>query len=49
MLEQAPDKVEQYLKTAGQLIGFGWFRPERNGWYGRFTVKSFKAVKADAA
>lgn len=47
MLEQLPEKVEEYLRRAGELIGFGWFRPERNGWYGRFTVEAFSVSNGE--
>lgn len=42
ILEADTDRVERYLSEAGQLVGLGWFRPERNGYYGRFSVTSFK-------
>lgn len=46
VLIDKPEKIEEYLGHAGQFIGLGWFRPERNGYFGRFEVKNFKAVKA---
>lgn len=36
------DKVEEYLKFAGQFIGIGRFRPRNNGYFGRFSVDVFK-------
>lgn len=33
------DVFRQALESAGILVGIGRFRPERNGFYGRFTVK----------
>jgi len=33
---------EKHLKEAGNFIGIGRFRPEKNGYYGRFSVKSVK-------
>lgn len=29
---------EEHLRTAGQFVGLGRFRPERGGFYGRFNV-----------
>ena len=40
----SPEKLNDYLVRAGQFIGFGRYRPERNGFYGRFTVSHFKSV-----
>ena len=39
-----PDIVQRYLEEAGRLIGVGRFRPSNGGYYGRFTVESFKAA-----
>lgn len=36
-----PEKIEEYLKFAGQFIGMGRFRPRNNGYYGRFKIESF--------
>lgn len=44
ILEADTDRVKRYLTDAGQLVGLGWFRPERNGYYGRFIVTSFKVA-----
>jgi hypothetical protein len=44
LLEAHVKKVEEYLRSAGQLVGLGWFRPERNGYYGRFEVTKFDIV-----
>lgn len=33
---------EEHLRSAGIFIGFGSFRVENNGIYGRFSVKSLK-------
>lgn len=33
---------ERHLIEAGKYIGLGRFRPERNGYYGRFKVNSIK-------
>jgi len=30
---------EQHIKTAGKFIGLGRFRPEKNGYYGRFKAE----------
>jgi hypothetical protein len=43
LLEAHIEKVEEYLRLAGQLVGLGWFRPERNGYYGRYEVVEFEA------
>lgn len=37
-----PEKVKEYLDLAGILIGFGRFRAQNGGYYGRFNVDSFK-------
>lgn len=39
-----PDKVREYLEHAGKFIGLGFFRPRNNGYWGRFTVESFKTA-----
>ena len=36
-----PEKVLEYLKLAGKLIGMGRFRARNGGLYGRFTVEDF--------
>lgn len=46
VLIDKPGKIEEYLGHAGKFIGLGWFRPERNGYFGRFEVKNFKATKS---
>lgn len=33
---------EKYIKTSGQLIGIGRFRPEKGGMYGRFEVRELR-------
>lgn len=33
---------EEHIRTAGQFVGLGRFRPERGGFYGRFKVNSVK-------
>lgn len=40
-------RIEKYLVHAGQFIGLGWFRPRRNGYYGRFHVEGFKEAPCD--
>ena len=45
MLQDDLPRIEKYLKHAGEFIGLGYFRPRRNGYYGRFTVHDFKEVK----
>lgn len=42
VLVDKPQKIEEYLKHAGQFIGLGRFRPRNNGFYGRFTVENFQ-------
>jgi hypothetical protein len=32
----------EHLEEAGKYIGLGYFRPSRNGYYGRFTVEEMK-------
>lgn len=46
ILIDKPDKVREYLEHAGKFIGLGRFRPRNNGYYGRFDVTAWKAVKA---
>lgn len=46
MLQDDLPRIEKYLVHAGEFIGLGYFRPRRNGYYGRFTVHDFKEVKA---
>ena len=41
--ETVTEKVfAQHLEEAGKFIGLGVFRPQNNGFYGRFTVDSIK-------
>ena len=35
------------LKESGNIIGLGFFRPERGGYYGRFVVESLKWIDVD--
>ena len=37
---------QKHLETAGKFIGLGRFRPERNGFYGRFEVMDLKWEEA---
>lgn len=34
------DVFETHIEAAGQFIGIGRFRPEKRGYYGRFTVEN---------
>lgn len=34
-----PEVFEHHLKQAGSFMGVGRFRPNKNGFYGRFTVE----------
>ena len=43
------EKVQEYLQQAGMFIGMGFWRPRRNGQYGRFVVENFKAEDCDMA
>ncbi len=45
MLIDKPEKIQEYLEHAGKFIGMGRFRPRNNGYYGRFNIENFKAVK----
>jgi hypothetical protein len=36
------DVFEEHLREAGRFIGFGRFRPQRGGFYGRFAVGAIK-------
>lgn len=47
VLMDRPAKILEYLEYTGNFIGFGRFRPRNNGYYGRFTIKNFKAEKLD--
>lgn len=40
-----PEKLEEYLRYAGDFIGMGRFRPRNNGFYGRFDVENVKITK----
>lgn len=42
ILADKPEKVVEYMSHAGKFIGIGRFRPRNNGFYGRFTVKSWR-------
>lgn len=39
------ETVKEILVNAGQYIGVGSFRPQNNGMFGRFSLKSFKKIK----
>jgi hypothetical protein len=43
------DVFKQFLTASGILVGVGRFRPERSGYYGRFSVKAFKWQEIDVA
>jgi hypothetical protein len=34
-----PDLIVQVMADAGRRIGVGDYRPEKSGWFGRFTVE----------
>lgn len=36
------DVFEEHVKEAGQLVGIGYFRPERGGYWGRYMVDSIE-------
>lgn len=38
------DVFEEHLRQAGQFIGFGRFRPQNRGYYGRWTYSDFQWV-----
>ena len=40
--------VDRYLRFAGQYIGFGRFRPQNNGYYGRCVVASFEVRQIES-
>jgi hypothetical protein len=40
-----PDRLERYGQLAGLYVGLLWWRVEKNGQWGRFTVKEFEAVQ----
>lgn len=39
--EITPDVFEETVRYAGLAVGIGRFRPERGGYFGRFTVENF--------
>lgn len=39
------DIFEQVLRTSGQLIGIGYFRPRNRGYYGRFEVEDIQWIE----
>lgn len=39
------EKLEQYLRQAGQFIGLGRFAPRNGGFYGRYKVTSFDVME----
>lgn len=43
LLIEDPEKVRDYLEHGGKFIGLGFYRPIRNGDWGRFAVSDFKA------
>lgn len=47
ILEAKPDKVREYMVHIGKFIGWGRWRPRNGGSYGRFTVESFRVLKAE--
>lgn len=46
-LQEAPEKLREYLELAGQQIGICRFRPgsQSAGWYGRFRVDGFEVAE----
>jgi len=38
------DVLREHLEAAGNYIGVGTFRPQNNGYYGRFVVDSIKKI-----
>ena len=47
ILISKPEKIHEYFVHAGKFIGLGCFRPRRGGFWGRFTVESFKTKNID--
>jgi hypothetical protein len=49
ILVDRPEKIEQYAKHAGMVIGLGSYRPASasGGHFGRFVVSNFKVGEAD--
>ena len=43
LLESKAEKIEEYLKHAGRMIGLLTFRPRKGGQYGRFEISEFKS------
>ncbi|HOK59054.1 MAG TPA: hypothetical protein PL047_08615 [Methanothrix sp.] len=40
-----PDVFKHHLEQAGRFIGIGRFRPENNGYYGRFSVSECRMME----
>jgi hypothetical protein len=45
LLVDEPEQVKEYLQHAGRFVGLGFFRPARNGYWGRFNVENFATTK----
>jgi len=42
LLIDKPEKIEEYMRHAGQFIGMLAFRPENGGYFGRYEVTKFE-------
>jgi hypothetical protein len=40
-----PDVFEQVLRTSGELIGIGFWRPRNRGMWGRFQIEDIKWIE----
>lgn len=45
VLLDKPEMIGRYADHAGKFIGFGRFRPQNGGFYGRFKIANFKTRK----
>ncbi len=46
LLQDKIDKVEEYLRFGGKMIGLGRYRPINGGYYGRYIVENCKHLKS---
>jgi hypothetical protein len=42
-----PSVLVHHAEEAGKFIGLGWFRPERNGYFGRFRIEAVDGLPVE--
>lgn len=42
MLIEDTEKVKEYVEKAGQVVGLLFFRPQKNGYYGRYIIENWE-------